>query len=92
MQLPTSLREIGKVKPDSIVHRRGQHNSSASDNNNLLIGEVKKNPRQQERESDIRKIEACMQEAPYIGPAVPGYFCSDSIDFIKNRAFRYQKW
>ena len=64
-EIPKSLRELGNVKPDIIIHRRGLNNNSGTEDNNLLIIETKKNPTPIEREEDIRKVNAFVTESPY---------------------------
>ena len=62
---PKSLRNIGNVKPDIIIHRRGKNNNRNFENNNLLIIEVKKNPKKDYKQNDLKKIMAFIDEHPF---------------------------
>lgn len=64
--VPKSLASQGNVKPDIIIHRRGLNNENSSEDNNLLIIELKKNPTENEKEKDILKIKAFIDERPYL--------------------------
>jgi len=43
--LPKKLHTVNNIKPDIIIHRRGLNNNQEMESNNLLIIEVKKNPK-----------------------------------------------
>jgi hypothetical protein len=64
-ETPKSLHECGIVLPDIIIHRRGLNNDNNTEDNNLLIIEIKKNATISEKNSDIRKIEAFINEPPF---------------------------
>lgn len=55
----------GNVKPDIIIHRRGKNNNNGIEDNNLLIIEIKKNPKYNEEVADIKKIQRFIDEKPY---------------------------
>ena len=68
-EVPKRLIDRGCVKPDIIIHRRGKTNerinSEVLPDNNLLIIEIKKNPNVEEKQNDIDKIEAFINEDPF---------------------------
>ncbi len=53
------------VKPDIIIHRRGLNNPNGNENNNLLIIEIKINPKVKNKTKDIEKIHAFIKSPPY---------------------------
>lgn len=55
----------GNVIPDIIIHRRGENNTNRTEENNLLIIELKKNPTNNERNEDRNKIKAFIAEEPF---------------------------
>ena len=62
---PKSLKNIGNIKPDILIHRRGLNNPNKVEDNNLLIIEFKKSPTSSERNYDLEKINAFINEFPY---------------------------
>ncbi|MEN9597336.1 MAG: hypothetical protein RL236_1770, partial [Pseudomonadota bacterium] len=66
---PKSLNINGKnsnVRPDILIHRRGKNNNDGkSGNNNLVIIEVKKKPTEEDKQKDIEKIKAFINDYPY---------------------------
>lgn len=53
------------VMPDIIVHRRGQNNYNGTEENNLLVIEIKKIPTASERKKDILKLKKFIKNSPY---------------------------
>ncbi len=82
-EAPKSLRSEGNVKPDIIVHRRGRNNIVKTGSNNLLVIEVKKDPSDLEKETDIRKVKAFMEESPF-------YYCYGAFVEIKTNPIEYK--
>jgi hypothetical protein len=64
-QVPKSLHDMGNVKPDIIIHKRGKNNPQGTESNNLLIVEIKKDPTNEEKAADIRKIKSFLNESPF---------------------------
>lgn len=53
------------VMPDIIIHQRGKNNDNGTEDNNLLVIEIKKIPTESERKKDISKIKRFIKNAPY---------------------------
>jgi len=51
---PKSLGS-GNVVPDIVIHRRGENNSTGTEDNNLLVLEIKKNATNKNRDDDVKK-------------------------------------
>lgn len=62
---PKSLNGIGNVKPDIIIHIRGQNNPLGNEFNNLLIVEIKKDPSLLDETGDLSKIQAFINDNPF---------------------------
>ncbi len=62
---PKRLSSIGNVKPDIIIHIRGLNNDRGTEQNNLLIIEIKKDPSEEEIDTDMKKILAFIDEPPF---------------------------
>lgn len=62
-------KNMKRVVPDIIIHKRGLNNENGTENNNLLIIEIKKkgsgNAYQEDKKFDICKINAFIHEYPY---------------------------
>lgn len=64
-ELPKKLTGKNK-RPDIIIHKRGSNNSRGTEMNNLLVIEIKKNPTGEEKRKDLEKIDAFVNESPFL--------------------------
>ncbi|MFA7421124.1 MAG: hypothetical protein WCZ90_15690 [Melioribacteraceae bacterium] len=53
------------VRPDIIIHVRGQNNNNYNTDNNLLVVEIKKKATASDREHDFLKINGFIEQPPY---------------------------
>jgi len=83
---PKRLTGIGNVRPDIIIHLRGLNNDRGTEQNNLLVIEMKKDPTDKKIAIDMKKIQAFIEEPPF------SYCYGLFIGLMRNRVNNRYVW